>query len=137
MKTKLLLVTIIVAVLSAGAYFYITNSKPLNPPIPKFNEKLVGQWTVDSTTNSNDSTNNPNFFTNQFAKNAKVEFKQDSSLNISDSTNESTLNYYLNSDTIFIKKDSVYEINLFKILNDSTVQITQKDGSLISLKKKK
>ncbi len=135
MKTKIVLATVIVAVIGAGIYFYIKQSKLIEPPIPKFDTRLVGSWKIDTAYNTSDSSKLSVAISYLFKDSTTIQFNADSTVQIVSLKETETQKYHLRRDTLFVQKDSTYDVSTVKFINDSSVAITANDSTVVVYKK--
>ena len=130
-SSKLLITAIIAVALGVGSYLYFVNSKPALPPIPKFDNKLVGSWKVDSAYNNADSNKLSLLIAYMFKDSATIKFNPDSTLQVISNNVEDKQNYYVKSDSLFVKDDSTYTVMTIKAFTDSSFELVNKDSTVV------
>ncbi|MCX6209376.1 MAG: hypothetical protein NTZ59_07670 [Bacteroidetes bacterium] len=137
MKTKILIATLLVAAISASIYFYLVRSKQIEPPIPKFDKSLVGNWKIDTAYNISDSNKLSVIIPYLFKDSTTFKFNADSTLQIISAKETETQKYYLNRDSLFVKSDSTNDVSIVKFINDSTLSLTSLDSTVTVFSKLK
>lgn len=137
MKTKIILTALLLAVLGTGVYFYFKQSRLIEPPIPKFDKRLVGSWKIDTAYNKNDSNKLSILIPFLFKDSAIISFGIDSSLETVSGKERDLQKYYLNRDTLFIEEDSTTEKVSVKFINDSLINLTSSDSTVVVYSKVK
>lgn len=133
MKTKIFVTIIVAATLSLGAYYVLSN-KIDKKSITKNRNSIIGSWKIDTAYN-NDSSK-LNLLTLAFLDSTTViKFNADSTLQFNFAKEKETQHYYLSNDSLFVKEDSTYNVELVKFVNDSSISLTAKDSTVIILKK--
>lgn len=137
MKTKIVLTMFIAALLGTGVYLYVKQSKLIEPPIPKFDKKLVGIWKIDTAYNTSDSNKISMIIPYLFKDSTRITFGNDSALQTISGSEKQIQKYYLNKDTLFVNKDSTTDKVIVKFINDSLVNFISDDSTVVVYSKVK
>ena len=133
MKTKIFVTLIVATALSLSAYYVLSN-KVNKTSIQKNKNSIIGSWKID-TAYSNDSSKLGLLALAFLDSTTVLKFNADSTLQFNFAKEKETQHYYLSNDSLFVKEDSTYNIELVKFVNDSSISLTAKDSTVIILKK--
>lgn len=131
MKTKIILATLALAILGSGLYFYFKQSKLIEPPIPRFDKRLVGNWKIDTVYNQTDSGRLSVIIPYIFKDSTTFIFGSDSTLQTVSGKEKDIQKYYLNKDTLFVEQDALVEKLNVRFINDSLVNLISQDSTVV------
>lgn len=135
MKTKTIVALIATAIVSVGAYFYFTRLK-IEPPIPRpAKQSIIGDWKIDSVSNTSDSNSVANLFS-MLSDSISFKFNADSTLQIISPTKTETEHYVFTNDSLIIGRANYLDTFVIKFNSDSLLQAIAKDNSSLILRRK-
>ena len=137
MKTKIIIALVAAAALCSIAYFIIAKSGLSNPPIPHENKfSIVGEWRLDTAYNNKDSASLGLLALALVDSSVVFKFNADSSLQTISANEVTKQNYYVNSDSLFVKEDSAYALSMVQVKTDSLISLINKDSTVYVLSRK-
>ncbi len=129
--------TLAVSIIAASLLFFV--SCEWFSSHHKTENNFVGKWYVDSMYPTGQDTNIFRFYFFAMSKKDKdsglVQFNLNNTFRQFNSTDSMIRSYHFTKDSLFMQSDSSYNAFKFYFVNDSVLKLTEKDSTVMILKK--